>query len=388
MKLFKDKKIITLFSAVFLGLIVVGTIILRGQYSVELNSDIYNNKFEVINPIVKDTSYYVEYIADIQAINYIDVIVKAPGFIEKIYVDEGQLVKKGDLILSINRLELQTKLLEANANYSGSLAELKSAEIELLNTKDLVTKNIVSDRQLAKAEANILYLKAKVEEAKSLLDRTQLYLSYTEVKSPIDGMIGRINKKTGSYIEENEMFTTLTDNSKIYAYFNISENEYLNITNDDNYISNASASLIMANQTEFDTKGSVETVDSRVNIETGTLAFRAHFENTNHILRHGSTAKIRLKKEVENAILIPKISTVESQDQIYVYAVNKNNTVEKKKIEVENRLSNQYIVKSGLDSGDRIIYKGLQMVHSGQKIEPELSTLPQESKSQTLLLNK
>lgn len=388
MKLFKDKRTISIFASIFFGFIIVGTIMLNGKYSEPPQIAILDTKFEVINPIVTDTSYHIEYIADIHAINYVDVVVKAPGFIEKIHVDEGQVIRKGDLILSINKQEIQTQVLEARANYNGSKAELKSAEIELLNTKDLVNKNIISERQLAKADANILYLQAKVEEAKSLLERSQVLQSYTQVKSPIDGVVGRINKKTGSYVEENEMFTTVTDNSRIYAYFNISENEYLNIVDDDNYVQNAKATLILANHNEFGTKGNVETVGSRVNIETGTLSFRANFENPNQILRHGSTAKIRLEKQVDNAVLVPKISTVESQDQLYVFTVNDNNIVTKKKITVENRLSHHYIVKSGLNEDDRIVYKGLQLLHSGLQIEPETSKFSKDRKLQTLMMSK
>ncbi len=170
-------------------------------------------KFTVTNPIAIDTSFTKEYVSQIRSIRNIELRTQEKGFLQNIYVDEGQFVKAGQLLFRIMPGLYQAEFLKAQA-------EAKGAEIELQNAKTLATKNIVSKNEQAMAQAKLDHARAEVALAK-------LHLSFTEIKAPFDGIIDRIPKKLGSLVEEGELLTSLSDNSKMFAYFNVSEPEYL-----------------------------------------------------------------------------------------------------------------------------------------------------------------
>ncbi|MCQ8103435.1 efflux RND transporter periplasmic adaptor subunit [Methylomonas sp. SURF-2] len=330
--------------------------------------------YEVISPIVKNTPYTSEYVAEIQSVRYVEVRSKIKGFIEKNYVDEGQTVKKGQLLFSLSFMEHEKELQKANADYKAAIADLKASEVELGNVKRLVEKNIVSKTELEVLEAKINALKAKVEEAQANKEQVALHLDFSQIKAPYDGIINRIPHKVGSLIEEGDMLTSISDNSEIFAYFHLSEVDYLN------YISGNEeemkvVSLRLANNELYPYKGKIEMIESEFDRETGNIAFRARFPNSDGILKHGANGKIVINKTLKQALVIPQKSTFEVQDQLYVFVVDKNNVLHQRNIVPKMRFTDYYAIESGLTKDDRIVFEGVDSAKDGENIEPKFVDL-------------
>lgn len=315
--------------------------------------------FQVTSPLQTDTLVLKEYVAQIQSINHIELRSQERGYLQKIFVDEGQFVKKGQMMFKIMPTLFQAEMQKAKA-------ELNFAEIEYNNTKSLADNNIVSPNELALS-------KAKLNKAKAELALAQTHLDLTEIKAPFDGIMDRFHTRLGSLIDEGELLTTLSDNSKMWVYFNVPEAEYLN------YIQKAKSSgavklqLQMANKAIFDQLGVVETIEADFNNETGNIAFRATFPNPKRILRHGETGNILMPVPLKNAILIPQKSSFEVLDKKYVFVLDKNNIIHSKQITVEAEMPHLYVVSEGLNSGDKILLDGLRKVKNGDKISCEFA---------------
>jgi RND family efflux transporter MFP subunit len=324
---------------------------------------------QVINPMVKDTNYSREYVAEIQSVKYVELRSKVKGYIEKIRVDEGQTVKEGQLLFSLNTLEFEKELQKAEAVYKNALADLKAAQVELKNVRLLVDKNIVSQAELDVTKAKAEALKADVEEAKANKDKTALHLSFAHIKAPFDGVINRIPNKVGSLIEEGDILTTISDNREIFAYFNLSEVDYLN------YIAageqkNKTVSLKLANNALYGYEGKIEMIESEFDRSTGNIAFRARFPNPDSILKHGANGKVIVNKQLNNALLIPQKSTFEIQDKHYVFVVDHEGVLKQRNVIPKMRFPDFYVLESGLSKDEKILYEGVENVRDGHKIHP------------------
>lgn len=313
-------------------------------------------KFTVTTPILLDTTYTKDYIAQIQSIQNIELRAQVKGYLENINVDEGKYVKAGEIIFGIMPKLYEAELLKQKA-------EVKAAEIELANTKVLADKNIVSKAELTLAQA-------KLEKEKAELSKAELELSFTQIKAPFDGTIDRIKFKKGSLIDEGGLLTTLSNNKEVYAYFNVSEVEYLDFKNK-NSDNKSVITLLLANGQEHKYKGEIETIESEFDNNTGNISFRAKFPNPSLLLKHGETGKVRLTLPIKNALIIPQKCTYELQDKIYVYVVDKNNVIKSRNISIKQKLSNLYIIESGLQVTDKILLDGLQFAKEDEKIETE-----------------
>jgi membrane fusion protein (multidrug efflux system) len=314
-------------------------------------------KYTVTSPIQMDTSFTKEYVAQVQSLQNIEIKAMVKGYLEKINVDEGQHVSAGEVLFNIRPIEFQAELLKAKA-------EAKAAELELQNAKTLADKNIVSQTELALAQAKLDQQKAEVALA-------ELNLSYTEIKAPFDGTIDRTKFKVGSLIDEGTLLTTLSNNKDVYAYFNVSENEYLDYKMRSDEDNKNTATLLLANNQEHKYKGAVETIESEFDNTTGNISFRAKFPNPDLLLKHGETGKVRLTMSIKKALIIPQKATYEIQDKIYVFVVDKNNVVKSRNVIIKQRLTNLYIIESGLSENDKILLEGIQTVKEDDKIESE-----------------
>ena len=314
-------------------------------------------KFTVTNPVRIDTSFTKEYVSQIKSVRNIELRAQEKGFLQNIYVDEGQFVKKGQLLFKIMPNMYQAELLKAQA-------EQKSVEIELQNSKLLADKNIVSKNELSVAQAKLQSAKAEVALAK-------LHLSFTEIRAPFDGTIDRIPLKLGSLIDEGELLTSLSDNSQMFAYFNVSEPEYLQYQTDVKDRADNKVSLVLANGDIFKEKGNVEVIESEFNNETGNIAFRARFPNSAKLLRNGETGQVKMMVPLKNAIVIPQKATYEIQDKKYVFVVDKNNKVSSREITITGEIPDLYVIKSGLAETDKILLEGVQKVKENDKIKFE-----------------
>lgn len=311
--------------------------------------------FTVTSPVKMDTSFTKEYVSQIKSVRNIELRAQEQGYLQKIFVDEGQKVKAGQLLFKIMPKQYEAELSKA-------LAETKSAQIELQNTKLLTDKNIVSPNELKVA-------KAKLQEANAEAAMARLHLSFTEIKAPFDGTIDRIPLKLGALVEEGALLSSLSDNRQVFAYFNVSEPEYLNFMQNKKSKTNQDVSLLLANNTLLEGKGKVELVESEFNNETGNIAFRARFNNANNLLKNGETGKVRMVVPLKNAIVIPQKSTYDIQDKTYVFVVDKNNKVHSKMITVAYELPDIYVVSEGLTEQDKILFEGVQKVKDDDKIK-------------------
>lgn len=340
-----------------LFLLSAATVLLYSSCTHEEHEKEEGGKFLVTSPIRKDTSFSHEYVCQIRAISHIELRSQERGYLQEIHVDEGQLIKKGQLMF-------QLMPLIYNAEANKAQAEASFAEIEYQNTKSLADSNIVSKKELALSEA-------RLNKAKAELALAQAHLGFADIKAPFDGIMGRFNDvRLGSLIDEGELLTTLSDNSKMWVYFNVPESEYLD------YITKAKdkkqhVKLQMANHEIFDQEGVVETIEADFNNETGNIAFRATFPNPKAILRHGETGNVLMPVNLNNALIIPQKATFEVLDKKYVFVITEEGIVKSTQVTIGAEMPHLYVITEGLKESDKILLEGLRKVKNNDKIEYE-----------------
>ena len=311
--------------------------------------------FLVTSPLKKDTMVLANYVCQIKAIQHIELRALEKGYLEKIYVDEGKYVKQGQLMFQI----MPTMY---NAEFNKAEAEVNFVEREYLNTKSLADSNIVSKNELALA-------KAKLNKAKAEMSIAQVHLGFTSIKAPFSGIMDHFQVRLGSLVNEGDLLTTMSDNSKMWVYFNVPEAEYLNIKTHQNKEDLLNVKLLMANNQMFKFSGIVQTVEADFNNETGNIAFRATFPNPEGLLRHGETGSIVITQPLKSALLIPQKATFEVLEKKYVYVVDKNNVIRSREIKIAAELPNIFVVQSGLKEDDKVLLEGLRQVSENQKIQ-------------------
>ncbi|ESU19053.1 RND family efflux transporter MFP subunit [Flavobacterium cauense R2A-7] len=311
-------------------------------------------KFSVTSPLKTDTLITKEYVGQVRSIQHIELRALEKGYLQKIYVDEGQHVKKGQLMFQIMPMLYKAEMQKAQA-------EANFAEIEYKNTKALADSKVVSPNELAMA-------KAKWDKAKAELALAQVHLGFTEIRAPFDGIMDRFQVRLGSLVDEGDLLTTLSDNSKMWVYFNVPEAEYLDYKTSNKSDQQKKVQLLMANNKLYPYVGLIETIEADFNNETGNIAFRATFPNPREILRHGETGNIQIISPLKNALLIPQKATFEILDKKYVYVIDKDSKVRTREITLAAELPNIYAVKAGLSEGDKILLEGLRQVKENEKI--------------------
>lgn len=314
----------------------------------------------------KTVTAYTTYPASIEGIVNSQVQAKISGYITDVLVDEGQKVKKGQTLF---RLETQTLSQDAAA----AKANVNAAQVEVDKLKPLVDKNIISNVQLETA-------KAKLQQAKSGYNSIAANIDYGNIKSPVDGYVGSINLRKGALVSPSSQIpmTTVADISKVYAYFSMNEKEYLD------FIQNAEGKtieekikkmpkvrLLLANGSLYEEEGTIETINSQVNANTGSISFRAVFDNPSRILTNGNSGKIQIPKVFTDALVVPQESTFEQQGSVYVYKVGQDSTATSTKIGIAAEVDNLYVVNAGLDKGEKIVAKGANKLRGNTKIKPQ-----------------
>jgi membrane fusion protein (multidrug efflux system) len=314
-------------------------------------------KFLVTSPIKMDTFFIRDYVCQIRAIQHIELRALERGYLQDIYVDEGQLVKKGQTMFQIMPNLYQAELQKAQA-------EANFVQIEYQNTKDLADGNIVSKTELALA-------KAKLDKANAEVALAQVHLNFTRIKAPFDGIMDRFQVRQGSLLDEGDLLTTLSDNRKMWVYFNVPEAEYLDYKSSINKDSLMRVRLMMANNKLFDQIGLVEVIEADFNNETGNIAFRATFLNPDGLLRHGETGNVQMTISIDNELIIPQKATFEVLEKRYVFVVNEKDEVEQREVKIGAEIPDLYMISSGLLATDKIVLEGIRKVRHGQKIHYE-----------------
>lgn len=314
-------------------------------------------KFLVTSPIKMDTSITQEYVSQIHAISHIELRAQEKGYLQKIFVDEGQFVKQGQPLFQIMPNLYQAEQQKAQA-------EVQFATIEYQNTRKLADSNVVAPNELAMA-------KAKLDKAKAELALAQVHLQFTEIRAPFDGIVDRFQVRLGSLIDEGQLMTTLSDNRNMWVYFNVPEAEYLNYKTNVKKDSLMKVDLLMANNQLFNHPGVVETIEADFNNETGNIAFRATFPNPDGLLRHGQTGNVQIRQQFQNVLIIPQKATMEIMDKKYVFVVNKDKVVQLRPITIAAEMPDLYIISEGLNADDKILLEGLRKVKNNDKISYE-----------------
>lgn len=331
--------------------------------------------FSVTKPWRQTVEVNQAYVAQIRAIQHIEVRAFEKGYLEKIFVDEGQLIKKGDKMFQIMPVLV-------NAEYDKAKAEFEVSTIEYNQTKKLAKQKVVSENELALG-------KAKNEKAKAELDLAKAHLDLTTISAPFEGIMDRFKVRLGSLVEEGELLTTLSDISSLWVYFNVSERDYLNYMalKKERGADAAVVKLTLANGTVYEHEGKIDTIEADFDNETGNVAFRASFPNPDQQLRHGQTGNVLLKEHIQNALVIPQKATFEVLDKRYVYVIDGKGAVQQKEIEIEKEIPHLYVVKSGVTEQDTVLLEGLGKVNKGQVIKTKFQEMSSVMKSLELAAN-
>ncbi len=322
---------------------------------------------------------YQEYSASLEGSKDIEIRPQVDDYIEQIFVDEGAHVRKGQTLFRINDRIYREQLNNAKANLAAAKANLASAQINVSKITPLVENNIVSDVQLKSAQASYNAVAAQVAQAQAMVQQAQINLGYTVIKAPVDGYIGRIPLKIGSLVGMStpEPLTVISELKSVYAYFSLSENDFLAFK--EQYPGNsieekikqmAPVELVLADGTSYPLKGKVEIVSGQFNNEIGAISFRAEFPNPNGQLRSGNTGKIRLPLSLSSSVAVPQEATYELQDKIFVFQLADSNKVASVPITTSGRSGNFYFVQKGIKAGDKIVYSGLDRLRDGVVIQP------------------
>lgn len=296
-----------------------------------------------------------QYVAQIQSLQHIEVRAPAEGYLAATAIREGQTVKQGDLILQIESVLYKARL-------DAEQAERDAARLELNSAKELVDKG--------GSQLDLKLHEAKLAKAQAKVGLASAELNFTNVRAPFDGIAGRLPRQKGTFVLKGEVLTTLSDNSMMRVYFNVPENRYLEYMTAAGRKQQApDVELVLADHSKFPHTGKLAAIDTDFNRETGTIAFRADFPNPERLLRHGQTGTLLINQALSDAIVVPQRSTLEASNKRYVYVVDKAGVAHRREVVIRYELDDQFVVKTGVGAGDKIVVEGVRLVHDGDKVE-------------------
>ncbi|SER12709.1 efflux RND transporter periplasmic adaptor subunit [Pedobacter rhizosphaerae] len=337
--------------------------------------------YPVFTVTAQSTELNSDYPATVEGIQNVDIRPKVDGFVEKIFVDEGAMVKKGQLLFTINAPQYEQQVRTAKAAISSAEADVNAAQLQVNKTKPLVEKDIISKYDLQAAQLTLQSRKAALAQAKAELVNAQVNLGYTRITSPVGGVVGSIPFKAGSLVSSSstEPLTTVSNISKVYAYFSLNEKQLLDFSKTykgktlaEQMKNIPAVSLVLADGTPYAQNGKIESIIGQINTTTGSVRLRATFPNPIALLKSGASASVRIPKAVENGILIPQKSTMDLQGKKFVYVLGDSSKVISTEIEIMDLAKDKfYVVTKGLKQGDKVVLEGFQSLKDGTKIKPE-----------------
>ena len=316
------------------------------------------------------------YSATIRGKQDVDIRTKVQGYITDIKVKEGSIVRQGQTLFIIDQVPYQAALATAEANVDVAKAQVNAAELSATSKEKLFEQNIISDFDLRMARTNLASAKAQLAQARANELTASNNLSYTLVKSPVDGVVGTLPFRVGTLVSPSDStpMTSVSDNSEMYVYFSLSESQVLSLKRQYGAIENALQSLPdvelqLSDGTIYSEKGRIEAISGIIDPTTGSVTIRAKFPNKKRLLISGGSGTIILPHRQEGCVVIPQHATYEVQDKVYAYKVE--NGVAKAKIISVFEISNgkEFIVQSGLIEGDTIVVEGIGILRDGAKIK-------------------
>ncbi len=305
------------------------------------------DKYTVTTVQSKSLHLVQQYVGQIQSHHHIDLPALRAGNIAETLFNQGQSVKKGDLLFKLLPVSYDTDLDTLKA-------ETKQVEIKAKNVKRLFDQNFVSSEELALADAQL-------EEANARVKQAQAKREPIDIKVPFDGIVGRVHYQQGSLVQPGETLTTLSDNSLMWVYFNVPEARYLefkqSVQKEDLKIE-----LLLASGQKFDQVGKLGAIEADVNPKTGNISFRADFPNPEGLLRHGQAGTVLISRVLKDAIVIPQRATFETDFKRYVFVVDEENVAHQREIVIQNETEDLFVVKTGVSVNDKIVVEGIRQL--------------------------
>ncbi|OXB04374.1 efflux RND transporter periplasmic adaptor subunit [Flavobacterium pectinovorum] len=331
----------------------------------------------VIQP--ESATLNTDYPASIQGQQNIEIRPRVEGYIDKIYVDEGAVVRAGQPLFKISAPEYEQEVRTATASIKSAQAAVSSAKLAVNKVKPLVEKEIISKYELETAQYNYDSALATLAQANASLVNARTNLGYTTVTSPVNGVVGSIPFRLGSLVSSNntEPLTTVSSIGNVYAYFAMNEKVLLSFSEGSGTLAQKikqlpQVSLLLSDGSIYGEKGKIETVNGLINTETGSVNIRARFPNPRGIIRSGSSATVRIPTQVKEGLIIPQSATFELQDKIFAVTVGKDGKTKNANITIlENKAGNYYVVTSGLKAGDQIVLEGVASLKEGTEIKTQ-----------------
>ncbi|SDD13457.1 efflux RND transporter periplasmic adaptor subunit [Pedobacter soli] len=307
----------------------------------------------------------------------VDIKAQATGYLAAIYVKEGDYVKSGQTLFRIKGDALNAQISNSEAALSAALANQATAKLEVEKTKPLVAGKVVTDIQLQTAESNFKATVAAVAQAKAALKAAQINADFSVIKAPVSGYIGRIPNRIGNLVTpaDTNPMTTLSEIDEVYVYFAMSDADYLRIlkAGKSNSEKITGVDLILSDGTLYGIKGKLETASGNIDRTTGTISMKAIFPNPDKFLRSGGSVRVVINTALSSVMTIPMASVKDIQDKFFVYTLGDSNKVNMQPMEIAGKSGQNYLVKSGLKSGDRIATNNIEILAQGMVVKPKVA---------------
>ena len=360
--------------------------------------DTQAKEYQVVVVKQGPATLYKTYPAALQGVQTVEIRPRIAGYIEEILVDEGDRVRKGQVLFRLNANDLKASVRSAEAQVKVAQAQISMAKTNLGKTKPLVEKNIISKFDLETAEADLQAAEAQLAQAEANLANAKANLQYSVITSPTDGTIGTFPYRVGSMVSSAspQPLTSISNTTSMYVYFSMNEKEFLALSKqlEGNTLQEKlklmpEVFLIMADNSVYQHQGRVETAGGLVDIQTGAVNMRAMFPNPEGFLRSGGSGSVRIPQHFDSALLIPQEAAYELQGKYFVYVVGEDNKVINTEVEVlVGSLKDSYIVTSGLNPNDRVVIEGVSSLRNGTPIQPKLVETDKQAQAQNSFSKK
>ena len=325
-----------------------------------------------------DRTLKTGYTATIHGCQTVEIRPQVSGMITDIFINEGDFVRKDSILFIIDQTPYKTAYEIAAANVKSAEAALSTARLMLESNQDLFKENVISEVDLMTARNDLSEAEARLALCRAEEENARINLSYTEVRSPVNGVASMIPYRVGALVSSSiaEPLVTVSDDSEVYAYFSMAENKMLDLIQQYGSLQNAikempEVELTMSNGKTYNSRGRINAISGTINGSTGSVSLRATFPNRNRLLREGGSGTVVIPQVRENCIVIPQSATYELQDRIFVYKVVEGKAVATR-IEVMDRNNGvEYIVEKGLKVGDIIVAEGAGLIREGTVIVPQ-----------------
>ena len=333
----------------------------------------------VVRVIQRDTPITADRVGQLYGAEDIEIRARVAGFLEGIHFKEGTWVKKGALLYTIDPREQREKVAQTQGDLASAKTRLVKAESDVRRYRPLAEMNAVSQRDLDAAVADEGAARGQVEAAEASRAAASITLGYTQIRSPIDGLIGMTKAQIGDYVGQFPnplVLNTVSNIDTVQARFSITERDYLDLMrkfpNGTPAGQRDNIQLLLADGSVYAHKGSMDFADRQVDPSTGTLRLQASFPNPERLLRSGQYARVRIVLDVrKGALLVPQRAVQEMQGQQMVSVVGPDDGVETRTLQMGPRIGSLWMVNQGLNPGDRVILEGAQKVRPGSKVVPK-----------------